>query len=185
MPTLKKEKVLNGVDVDQLKETIGRIKQDPDLARFQFRASNRWLGGSHNRTELRNFHGTNREHNHPETYHLENDEPEVLFGDDQFPNPVEYVLHALAGCLTTTLICHAAARGIAIERIESQLEGDLDVRGFMGLSDEVRKGYQEIRVTLRVKADAPTAKLEELAKFSPVFDTLSNPVKVAVQIEKE
>ncbi len=185
MPTLKEETVLNGVDLDQLKETIGRIKQNPSMARFQFRASNRWLGGSHNRSELWNFHGANEEHAHLTPFHLENDEPKVLFGDDQFPNPVEYILHALAGCLTTTLTCHAAARGIEIEKIQSLLEGDLDVRGFMGLSDEVRNGYQEIRVTLRVKSDASAAKLTELAKLSPVLDTLSNPVKVIVQIEKE
>jgi uncharacterized OsmC-like protein len=107
-----------------------------------------------------------------------------MVGQDSAPSPVEHVLHGLAGCMTTTLVYHAAARGIEIESIASELEGDVDVRGFLGLSNEVRKGYSEIRVVLKVKSDATAEKLEELAKYSPVYDTLRNPVNVVVRVEK-
>jgi uncharacterized OsmC-like protein len=113
----------------------------------------------------------------------------VLLGEDHGPNPVEYVLHALAGCLTTSLVYHAAAQGIRIDEVESTYEGDIDLHGFLGLSDEVRNGYQNIRVTFKIKADAPPEKLEELLllaqKRSPVFDTVSNPVSVTVSLEAE
>jgi uncharacterized OsmC-like protein len=110
------------------------------------------------------------------------DEPPALLGRDTAANPVEYVLHALAGCMTTTMAYHAAARGIEIESIESHLEGDLDLRGFLGLSDAVRKGYQQIRVKFNVKTAADAGKLRELAQFSPVFDIVTNGVPVAVDI---
>jgi uncharacterized OsmC-like protein len=108
----------------------------------------------------------------------------VLLGKDQGANPVEFVLHALAACLTTSLVYHAAARGIRLESVESQLEGDLDLQGFLGLSDQVRRGYKEIRVKFKVKSDASSEQLKELTKFSPVYDIVSNPVPVSIQIER-
>jgi len=108
----------------------------------------------------------------------------VRLGKDHGPNPVEYVLHALAACLTTFMVYHAAARGIRIEALESTLEGDIDILGFLGLSHTVRKGYQAIRVTMRVKSDAPTEKLAAFCRFSPVYDTISNPVPVTLNVEK-
>lgn len=113
------------------------------------------------------------------------DEPAILVGTDKGANPVEYVLHALAACLTTSMVYHAAARGIRIEELESQLEGDLDLRGFMSIGPDVRKGYQNIRVTFKVKSDAPAEKLKELCQFSPVFDTIRNPVAVAIDVQKK
>ena len=114
---------------------------------------------------------------------LDNDEPPVLLGADAGANPVEYVLHALAGCLTTTMVYHAAARGIDIGAVESELEGDLDLRGFLGLSDEVRKGYREIRVTLRVQSAADAGILKNLAQYSPVYDIVSRSVPVQLRVE--
>ncbi len=114
---------------------------------------------------------------------MTNDEPPVLLGDDNAPNPVEYVLSALAGCLTTTMAYHAAARGIEIEAVSSKLEGDLDLQGFLGLSDTVRKGFSEVRVTMRVRSEASPEALLELAKFSPVYDIVSNSLPVDVVIE--
>jgi len=179
------EKVINGVDVPRLTETLQAIRGDTGLATFRFHVRNRWLGLGHNRSLIRNFYGAGENHRAgKEPFVVDNDEPEVLLGEDQAPNPVEYVLHALAGCLTSTLVYHAAARGIVIESIESNLKGEIDVQGFLGLSDEIRKGYQNIKVTLRVKSDASVEQLEELAKFSPVYDTLSNPVPVTVAVEK-
>ncbi|MHC4415263.1 MAG: OsmC family protein [Planctomycetota bacterium] len=178
-------KTVNGVDVNRLLDTIDQIKKEPGLASFKFRAKNQWLGSTRNRSTIKEFYGAGQEdQTRTEPYVFDADEPPILLGEDKGANPVEYVLHALAACLTTTMVCHAASRGIEIESVESQLEGDIDVRGFLGLSDSVRKGYENIRVTFRVKSDAGPEKLAELAKFSPVFDTISNPVNVSVNIEK-
>lgn len=180
-------KNMNGVNVDQLFSTINAIKEMPGLTKFKFRASNRWINGGHNRTTIKDFYGAGKEDTtRAEAFILDNDEPAVLLGEDQGANPVEYVLHALAGCMTTSLVYHAAAQGIEIEEVESQFEGDLDLHGFLGMSEEVRNGYENIRVTFRIKADAPPEKLEELCqltqKRSPVFDIISNPVSISVQL---
>lgn len=183
-------KIINGVKVDQLFETINAIGKNPDLAHFKFRASNKWINGGHNRTTIRDFYGACQEDtSRAQAFVLDNDEPAVLLGEDNGANPVEFVLHALAGCLTTSLVYHAAARGIRIEEVESKFEGDLDLRGFLGLSDQVRNGYENIRVTFRIKADAPEETLQELCELaqqrSPVFDTLTRPVPVSVKLEPQ
>lgn len=175
--------VRNGINVTALFETIESVKGNPDIAQFQFRARNRWMGGDHNHSSIEGFHGACQELKHAQAFELDNGEPPVLLGADQHANPVEYVLHALIGCLTTTLAYHAAARGIVIEAIDSRLEGDLDLRGFLGLSDKVRKGFHAIRVRMRVKSSAPAAQLRELATFSPVYDIVSNSLPVEVEIE--
>ncbi|PWT88077.1 MAG: osmotically inducible protein C [Acidobacteria bacterium] len=187
---ITKEKTMNGVNVEQLFGTIDAIQSKPELARFQFRAENRWIDGAHNRSFIKSFYGAGREDDtRTRSFQLDSDEPAVLLGHDQAASAGEYVLHALAACLTGTLVYHAAALGIRIEKIESKLEGDVDLRGFLGLSDEVRNGYENIRVTFRIKADAPQEKIEELLdlakKRSPVFDIISNPVPVSVQLEKK
>ena len=176
---------INGVDVPGLKETIQAVRDDSGLARFQFRLRNRWLGRAMNRSQIGSFTAARQEHRtDKEPFVVDNDEPEVLLAEDTAPNPVEYLLHALAGCMTTTMVYHAAARGIEIESIESELRGEIDVQGFLGLSEDVRKGYQKIEVRFRVKSDASAETLAELAKLSPVFDTVSNPVPVEVSVEK-
>ena len=180
---------VNGVNVDQLMQTVVAIKGRPSLAKFNFRARNRWIDGGHNRSTVKDFYGAGQEDDtRAAAFVLDNDEPAVLLGDDQGANPVEFVLHALAGCLTTSLVYHAAAQGIKIEEVESFLEGDLDLHGFLGLSDDVRNGYENLRVTFRVKADAPEEKIRELCDLaqrrSPVFDIVSNPVPVSVSVEK-
>lgn len=185
---MAEQKIVNGVNVDQLLDTINVIKDKPDIAKFRFRASNRWINGGHNRTSIKDFYGAGQEDtSRTEPFVLDADEPPVLLGTDQGANPVEYVLTALAGCLTTSLIYHAAAQGIKIDEVESRFEGDLDLRGFLGLSENVRNGYENIRVTFKIKSDAPKDKLEELVKLaqkrSPVFDIVSNPVPVSVGLE--
>jgi uncharacterized OsmC-like protein len=185
---MTEQNIVNGVNVDQLFETINVIKDQPDIAKFRFRASNKWVNGGHNRTSIKDFYGAGQEdRSRTEPFVLDADEPPVLLGTDQGANPVEYVLTALAGCLTTSLIYHAAAQGIKIDEVESRFEGDLDLRGFLGLSENVRNGYQNIRVTFTIKSDAPKEKLEELVKLaqqrSPVFDIVSNPVPVSVGLE--
>jgi uncharacterized OsmC-like protein len=175
---------MNGVDVDALQSTIAAVAADSSLARFQFRAKNRWLDGGHNRSTIQGFYGAGQEDaTRLEPFVLGNAEPPMLLGRDEAANPVEYVLHALIGCLTTTTVYHAAARGIAIEAVSSEIEGDLDLRGFLGLSDKVRKGFHQVRVTMRVKTQADAETLTALSKFSPVYDIVSKSLPVSVRIE--
>ena len=178
---------LNGVNVDQLVGTIGAIQENPDLARFQFRANTQWVSGGHSRTMIQSFYGAGSEDSsRTEPFVLEGDEPPVLLGENAGPNAVEAVLHALASCLTVGYIYNAAALGIHIEDLEFELEGDLDLHAFLGLSDMVRPGYENIRLTYRVKSDAPREKLEELCayvqKTSPVLDIIRNPVPVSITL---
>lgn len=183
---MPEQKITNGVNISDLANTIKAVRNQPDLAKSQFRARNQWIDGGHCRTTIKDFYTAGQEDtSRREPFVFNADEPPVLLGENRGANPVEYALTALASCLTTTLIYHAAARGIQLEEVESKLEGDLDLRGFLGISDDVRKGYQNIRVTFKVKGDGDAEKLAELAKFSPVFDTISNPVQVSVKVEKK
>ena len=181
---LKDETHINGVNLVQLKENISAIQNDPKLAQFKFRAKNKWILGGHNQVTIGQFHGTNQEHRLDQTFKLEADEPPVLLGTDQGPNPVEYVLAGLSACLTTTLAYHAAARGYRIDSIESEYEGDLDLQGFLCLRDDIRKGYQNIRVTFKVEGDIPEEMISELLQLSPVYDIVTNKVPVSIEVKK-
>jgi len=181
---------VNGVDVAALFATMNAIQAQPELAQFQFRAWNQWQGGTHCQSRIKDFYGAGQEDSaRTKTYVFDADEPPVLLGQDRGANPVEYVLHALAGCLTTSLVAHAAARGIRLHSVESRFEGDIDVRGFLGMDPGIRNGYREIRVTFKVKGDAPRETLEELVRVaqqrSPVFDIVSNPVPVKVELARD
>jgi uncharacterized OsmC-like protein len=180
--------IVNGVNVSVLCGTIDAIKDTPAIANFKFRASNKWIKGGHSHTTIRGFYGAEEEHTHEKPFELDADEPPLLLGEDKGPNPVEYALTALAGCLTGSLIYHAAARGIQIRGVESRLEGDLDLRGFLGISSDVPVGYENIRVYFKIDADVSEEQKEELcrmaAKYSPVFNTISNPTPVYVQLDK-
>lgn len=175
--------VTNGIDVTQLMQTIDAIREKPELARFEFRAGNRWLSGTQNVATVQSYYGACAESERKEPFRFLADEPPVLCGRDEGANPVEYLLSALSMCVTTSIVAHAAARGIAIEAIDSGLEGDLDVRGFLGMSANVRKGYQAIRMRMRVQTDAPAELIRQLADFSPVFDVVSRSVPVDLAIE--
>jgi uncharacterized OsmC-like protein len=176
--------MLNGVNVTALFDTIEAVKGNADIAKFNFRAANQWLGGDRNRSTIRDFTGALAEHRTGvQAFIADNGEPEVLLGDDSAPNPVEWLLHALIGCMTTTTAYHAAARGIAIEAIDSAIEGDLDLRGFLGLSESVRRGYSAIRVLMRVKTKAMPETIKALTQMSPVFDVVAKSVPVTIAIE--
>lgn len=181
-------KMINGVKVDELFGTIDAVKKAPVIATFRFRAENQWQDGGHNRTTLKNFYGTQQEHEHQKAFVLDADEPPLLLGKDKGPNPVEYLLTALASCVTTSIVYHAAAKGIIIRSIESKLEGDLDLQGFLGIRDDVPRGYTEIRMIVDIDADASPEELEEIVKlgptYSPVYDTITRPVPVKVQLKK-
>jgi uncharacterized OsmC-like protein len=180
--------MVNGVNVDQLVATVNAIKANPDLARFKFRAENQWVNGGHSRTMIKGFYGAGGEDaSRAYPFILEGDEPPVLLGNNAGPNAVEAVLHALASCLAVGFVYNAAAQGIRVEKLDFTLEGDIDLHGFLGLSDRVRPGYQNIRLTYRVKSNAPREKVEALCdyvqKTSPVLDIIRNPVPVTVTLE--
>jgi len=184
---MKAKSAVNGVNVDELFGTIDAIKKAPVIAKFKFRAENQWIDGGHNRTTLKNFYGTQQDHEHKEPFVLDADEPPLLLGKDLGPNPVEYALTALAACVTTSIVYHAAAKGVTIRSMESRLEGDIDLQGFLGLKDDVPRGYKEIRMYVKIDADAPPEKLNEIVQlgptYSPVFDTITRAVPVSVQLE--
>ena len=176
--------VVNGVPTGQLMEVIGNIQQEPKMAQFQFRLQNRWQGGSINRSDMDGWFAEGQEQRHQRLFTLDADEPALIAGQDTAPTPVEYVLHALVSCLTTTMVYHASVQGIEIESVESRVEGDIDVRGFFGLSDEVRKGFNAVRVVMRVKSEADAETLRELAMYSAVYDIVANSLPVEVVMEK-
>ena len=183
MSTKAKKQNVNGVDVAALFETIEAVKGNAEIAKFNFRATNKWIGGDKNRSTIGEFTGALQQHRTgAQPFVFENGEPAVLLGEDKAPNPVEWLLHALIGCMTTTTAYHAASRGIKIGAIDSEIEGDVDLRGFLGLSPEVRKGYNAIRVRMRVQTDAEPATIKALTAMSPVFDTVSRSVPVTVDI---
>ena len=183
------QNVQNGVNVDQLVGTIQAVKGTPELAKFKFRSTSRWDGGARERTTIKSFYGVGQEDtSRKESFVLEGDEPAVLLGSNAAPNAVESVLHALSSCLTVSFIYPAAAQGIKVESLEYTMEGDVDLHGFLHLSNQVRPGFQNIRVKAKVKADAPRAKIQELLEYatktSPVMDTIRNPVPVTVELQE-
>ena len=182
--TERSSTVVNGVDVETLMGTVKAIQAEPELGSCRFRATNQWLGGNHNRSTVTGFYGAKQEIAHKQTFAMDADEPAILAGNDEGANPVEHLLHALASCLTTSMVAHAAVRGIAIESVESEFEGDIDLNGFLGLDAGVPKGYTAIRAKFRVKADPKDIDtIRELAKFSPVFNTLTQGTAVDVLVE--
>ena len=187
MSTTAETAIRNGVDRTVLFGTLEAIKADPSIAKFQFRARNRWIGGAHNRTTIRDFFAANQEDtSRSEEFVVDAGEPTILLGTDTGPNPAEYLLHALAACLTTSLVYVAAARGVELAEVESILEGDMDVQGALGLSDDHRNGFERISVSFRVAGNAPAEKLREIVERaqqrSAVFDMVTNGVPVTVEL---
>jgi len=184
---VKVSKTVNGVDIKRLKDTIAAVSAEPSLGRFMFRATNEWIDCGHNRSTIKDFYGAGQEdQSRTLPFEMYNDEPDVLLGTDNAANPVEYVLHALAGCLTTTLVYHAAARGIEVESVSSTYEGELDLRGFLGIDPDVPRGYSNITVGFHIKgnfSEEQKRDLIELAQqYSPVFDIITRPVTVQVKL---
>ena len=178
---------LNGVDTPTLFATINAVAQQPELARFQWRATNRWQQGTHSRTRIESFHGAGAEQAHAREFVFDADHPVVLTGRDQGPTPVEFLLVALASCLTAGVGNVAAARGVTLYEVESTIEGDMDLQGILGLSKELRNGYGAIRASFRIKGDAPASTLREIVEQSKsrsaVYDVLTQGVPVELSIE--
>ena len=180
------EVTVNGIQMATLQQTVHAIEQEPDLGQCKFRASNTWLGGTHNRTTITGFYGARQEIAHQQRFELDADEPPILAGGDEGANPVEHLLNALAACVTTSMVAHAAVRGIHIDALESELEGDIDLRGFLGLDNDVPKGFTDIRVKFKVRSDVSNVqRLERLAAFSPVLNTIAQGANVIVQVEPQ
>ena len=177
----------NGVDTEKLYATLDLLKEQPELGRFQFRATNRWIDGPHNRSTIKGFFGAGAEDtSRTEAFEVDAGEPALLLGTDQGANPAEYLLHALAACLTTSIVYVAAARKVELTSVESTLTGDMDVRGALGVDDEPRNGFERIGVAFRVTGNAPADKLREVVERakerSAVYDMVTNGVPVAVQV---
>ena len=177
----------NGVDVTTLFATIDAVKGDPDLAKFTFRASNTWVSGTHNRSTIHGFFGVKQEMTHKAARTYDADHPAILVGQDNAPTPVEFLLHALAACLTAGVANIAAARGVELTKVTSTVEGDIDLLGILGLSDgSVRNGYQQIKVTFHIEGDADEETLrglvEQSRRRSAVYDVLTNPTPVVIDV---
>jgi len=176
----------NGVDTTTLFATLDAVKGDPEIAKFQFRATNRWVSGTHNRTTIHDFHGAKQEMAHREAFTFDADHPPVLVGSDQGPTPVEYVLHALAACLTAGIANVAAARGINLTEVSSTVEGDIDLLGILGLDEHVRNGYQGIKVSFVLRGDDPEKLrkvVEQSRRRSAVYDVVTNGVPVSIEVD--
>jgi uncharacterized OsmC-like protein len=177
----------NGVDTPTLFATLDAVRSQPELAKFQFRATNRWVSGTHNRTEIQGFYGAGQEDQSRTTpFAYDADHPAVLVGGGSAPTPVEFLLHAIAACLTSGLANIAAARGVTLHSVESTVVGDIDLLGIFGMSKEVRNGYQGISVSFRIAGDAPAEVLagliEQSRKRSAVYDVLTNGVPVSIDV---
>jgi uncharacterized OsmC-like protein len=185
--TFQQQPIRNGVDTATLFATLDAVKANPEIAKFQFRATNRWVSGTHNRSTISGFYGAMQEMQHASTHEFDADHPAVLVGADHGPTPVEYVLHALAACLTAGIANIAAARGIRLESVESTVEGDIDLLGILGLGKgAVRNGYQGIRVGFTISgddADALRAVVEQSIARSAVYDVVTNGVPVTVGVD--
>ena len=177
----------NGVDTAQMFGTLDLLKEQPELGRAQFRAHNTWLGGSHNRSAIGQFYAAGGEDTSREQpFHVDAGEPPILLGTNEAPNPAEYLLHALAACLTTSIVYVASARKVSLTRVESHLEADMDLRGALGVSSEPRNGFERISIRFEVEGDAPEEKLREVVERakqrSAVYDMVTNGVPVAVDV---
>lgn len=177
----------NGVDTPALFATLDAVRGAPEAGAFQFRARNEWQTGTHSRSTIEDFFGVGEERGHERTFTFDADHPAVLVGRDQGPTPVEFMLHALASCLTAGLANIAAARGITLTRVTSTVEGDIDLNGILGLDPEVRNGYEQITVRFAIEADAPAEKLGELLEQSrarsAVYDVITTSVPVSIELE--
>jgi uncharacterized OsmC-like protein len=178
---------MNGVDVPTLLATINAVGENPEAAKFQFRANGNWVSGTHSRATMNGFFGAGQEHERETTFIAEGDHAKVLCGTDKAPTPVEYLLAALSACITAGIGNIASARGVELEAVESNVVGDIDLQGILGLNDSVRNGYQGINATFKVKGKADAEKLRKLVEQSvarsAVFDVLTNGVPVTINIE--
>ncbi|MDZ5619647.1 OsmC family protein [Nocardioides bizhenqiangii] len=186
MTTTADNPLRNGVDTAALFATIDAVRADPELAKFRFRATNRWVSGTHNESTIHGFYGAKQDMDHRVASTFAADHPAVLVGEDNGPTPTEYLLHSLAACLVSGLANIAAARGVNLSEVAATVEGDIDLLGILGLSDEVRNGFGQIRVSFTLRGDEPEklrAVVEQARRRSAVYDVLTNGVPVAIEVD--
>jgi uncharacterized OsmC-like protein len=186
-PRPRERAPLNGVNTPVLFATLDAVRSQPGLARFQFRATNRWVAGTHSRSRIELFSGAGGEHKHSGQVEFDADHPGVLVGADHAPTPVEFLLHAIAACITAGIGNIAAARGVKLTEVTSTVEGDIDLRGIFGHSAEIRNGYQQMRLHFTISGDAPPEKLREIVEQSrarsAVYDVLTNGIPVEITVD--
>ena len=184
--TVTEDGIRNGVDTNVLFATLDAVREAPEAANFQFRVCNRWISGTHSRGSIHGYYGVGEEREHAHRYTADVDHPTVLVGTDKGPTPVEWLLHALAGCLTAGVANIAAARGVELTEVTSTIEGDIDLNGILGLNDQVRNGFQQIRVSFDIKGNASPERLREVVEQSrarsAVFDIVTNGVPVSIDV---
>jgi len=184
--SLETVNTLNGVDVDHVVNAVNAFTENEELANFKFKLSNKWIDGGHSQSKITSCFGASQENTHDDPFEINSDVHPIFAGNDRGASPPEHFLNALASCLTTTLVYHAAVQGIKIQELESEIEGDIDFRGMLGINDEVRKGYENIRVNFKIKSDTDDIeKLKELTTFSPILDVARNGTNVEVSIESK
>jgi uncharacterized OsmC-like protein len=184
--TLEAVNTLNGVDVDHVVNAVNAFCENEELANFKFRLTNKWIEGGHNHSTITSCFGASQENTHEEPFELNSDVHPIFAGKDRGASPPEHFLNALASCITTTLVYHAAVQGIKIEELESEIEGDIDFRGMLGISDNIRKGYENIRINFKIKSDTDDIeKLKKLTTFSPILDVARNGTNVEINIEQQ
>lgn len=177
--------IINGVDTDKVTGLASRIAEDEDYGKFKFRANNEWTGGNQSRSTIQGFYAGKKEiTERKEPLYVDADQPMFLNGQNTAPNSVEYLLHALTSCLTFTLVAHASVQGIVLDDVKTFSEGDMDARGLFGISEDVNKGYNHIRVNMQVRSDADVDTLTEMAMFSPVYEVVSRSVPVEFTMTK-
>jgi len=186
-PAEVQDPIRNGVDTATLFATLDAVKQAPQAARFQFRAHNQWISGTHNHSTITDYYGVGEERTHEHSFVFDADHPAVLVGQDHGPTPVEFVLHALAACLTAGLANIAAARNITLTEVRSTVTGDIDLNGILGLDPEVRNGYEQLTVHFTIQGDAPPEQLRQLLDQSrarsAVYDIITNHVPITIQVD--
>jgi len=187
MTSTKTRPALNGVNVPTLFATLDAVKAQPEIAQFQFRARNEWISGTHNRSTIQGFYGAGQEDtSRTLPFTFDADHPAVLVGNNNAPTAVEFLLHAIAACLTSGLANIAAVRGVQLHRVSSTVEGDIDLLGILGISGEVRNGYRQIRVSFEIEGDASPEELAALVersrRRSAVYDVLVNGTDVVIDV---
>ena len=177
--------LVNGIDTEQVISLVTKVAEDEAYGKFQFRADNQWINGSRSRTAIKEFFAGGKENtDRKQALTLDADQPAFLAGHNTAPNAVEYLLHALTSCLNTTLVYHASVNNINLDEVKVKAEGDMNVRGYFGISDDINRGYERIRVDMQVKSDADIETLTKLAMYSPVYEVVSRSVPVDFKMTK-
>jgi len=184
--SISERQVNNGVNVQALLDARKALSDAPEAAKFQWRASCKWINGTHSHSTVRNFFGLGGEQKHRTEFSFDADHPEIFASEDKGPTPVEYVLIGLTSCLTAGIAAVAQNRGIQLRSVAATIEGSMDMQGILGIDQDVRNGFDGIKVKYQIDADATPNEIKALVaqsqKRSAVFDIITNPTSVSVEV---